>query len=75
MPIDRQKIPFDHHGFVMIIVKMHVPVVDLRHIVSIAHHNVRMVIWKRLLILRDIILHFKIRVNDISLAVLLHAFG
>lgn len=75
MPIDRQKIPFDHHGFIMIIVKMHVPVVDLRHIVSITHHNVRMVIWKRLLILCDIILHFKIRVNDISLTVLLHAFG
>lgn len=75
MPIDRQKIPFDHHGFIMIIVIMHVPVVNLRHIVSITHHNVRMVIWKHLLILCDIILHFKIRVNDISLTVLLHAFG
>ena len=75
MPVDRQKIPFDRHGFVMIIVKMHVPVVDLRHIVSISDYDIRMLIRKRLLTPCDIILHCKIKVNDISLAVLLHAFG
>lgn len=42
---------------------------------SISGYDIRTLIRKHLLFPCDIILHCKIRVNDIPLAVLLHAFG